>query len=112
MTSGRTWRTIAKSFEEHHHPDLPPLHELQRAAANTARDIASLPPLSADQTVTFPCTPIFLGHGRNDEKVSVHLGGQAIRVLEALGCRVTWRDYDEGHWYKVPEKINDIVEFL
>lgn len=86
--------------------------ELQRTAANTARDIASLPPLSAAQEVVFPSTPIFLGHGRNDEKVSVNLGGQAKRVLEALGCKVTWRDYDEGHWYKVPEEIDDIVEFL
>lgn len=91
----------------------PPLHELQRTAANTARDIASLPPLPADQPAPFPRTPVFLGHGRHDEKVSVALGGQARRVLGALGCaRVTWRDYDEGHWYKVPEEIDDIVEFL
>lgn len=88
------------------------LHELQRTAANTARDIASLPVLSAAQEVTFASTPIFLGHGRNDEKVSVSLGGQARRVLEALGCKVSWRDYDEGHWYKVPEEIDDVVEFL
>lgn len=89
-----------------------PLPELQRAAANTARDIASLPPLSAAQQVTFSGTPVFLGHGRNDEKVSVELGRQARQALEALGCKVCWRDYDEGHWYKVPEEIDDIVEFL
>ncbi|KAJ4421734.1 hypothetical protein N0V82_003578 [Gnomoniopsis sp. IMI 355080] len=89
-----------------------PLPELQRIAANTARDIASLPPLSAAQPVTFPETPVFLGHGRNDEKVSVELGRQARQALEALGCKVCWRDYDEGHWYKVPEEIDDIVEFL
>lgn len=89
-----------------------PLPELQRTAANTARDIASLPPLSAAQAVTFSGTPVFLGHGRNDEKVSVELGRQARHALEALGCKVCWRDYDEGHWYKVPEEIDDIVEFL
>ncbi|KAL1865011.1 hypothetical protein Daus18300_007358 [Diaporthe australafricana] len=89
-----------------------PLLELQRTAANTARDIASLPSLSAAQEVVFPSTPIFLGHGRNDEKVSVDLGEQARHVLESLGCKVRWRDYDEGHWYKVPEEIDDIVDFL
>ena len=89
-----------------------PLHELQRRAADVARDIASLAPLSPSQEVLFPRTPIFLGHGRNDEKVSVDLGGQARSVLQALGCNVTWKDYDEGHWYKVPEEIDDIVDFL
>lgn len=89
-----------------------PLPELQRTAANTARDIASLPLLPAEQQILFPSTPIFLGHGRNDDKISVDLGGQARRVLEALGCKVSWRDYDEGHWYKIPEEIDDIVEFL
>lgn len=103
--------------DDHHDldPPTPPplLRDLQRTAANTARDIASLPPLPADQPAPFPRTPVFLGHGRHDEKVLVALGGRARRVLEALGCaRVTWRDYDEGHWYKVPEEIDDIVEFL
>lgn len=89
-----------------------PLHERQRTAANIARDIASMPALSAAQEVIFSSTPIFLGHGRNDEKVSVNLGKQARRILEALGCNVRWMDYDEGHWYKVPEEIDDIGDFL
>jgi hypothetical protein len=89
----------------------PPLHELQRTAVDVARDIASLALLSPSQEVLFPRTPIFLGHGRNDEKVSVHLGIQARSVLQALGCNVTGKDYDEGHWYKVPEEIDDIVDF-
>lgn len=88
------------------------LDELQRTAANTARDIACLPPLPAAQQVIFPSTPVFLGHGRNDEKVSIRLGVQARQVLEALGSQVSWKDYDEGHWYKVPEEIDDIVGFL
>ncbi|KAK7742151.1 hypothetical protein SLS53_004737 [Cytospora paraplurivora] len=88
------------------------LYELQRSIADTARDIASLPPLPAAQEVMFPSTPIFLGHGRNDDKISVNLGKQARDVLEALGCNVHWRDYEEGHWYKVPEEIDDIVDFL
>lgn len=64
-----------------------PLYELQRNATNTARDIACLPSLDAAQDVLFPRTPIFLGHGRNDEKVQLNLGRQAKDVLEALGCK-------------------------
>ncbi|KAK8185458.1 Alpha/Beta hydrolase protein [Phyllosticta capitalensis] len=90
------------------------LEHLQLRAANTARDIASLPPLpdSPEDSLAFPRTPIFLGHGRHDEKVSVKLGCQTKEVLEALGCAVQWKDYDEGHWYKVPDEIDDIVHFL
>lgn len=89
-----------------------PLHGLHRTAAYTARNIASLLSLSAAQKVIFPSTPIFLGHGRNNEEVSVDLGKQTRHVLTALGCKVRWRDYNEGHCYKVPEEIDDIVEFL
>ncbi|KAK8151815.1 putative phospholipase/carboxylesterase [Phyllosticta citrichinensis] len=86
----------------------------QLRAVNTTRDIASLPPLSrTDEALTFARTPpTFLGHGRNDEKVPIKLGSQEKDVLEALGCRVRWKDYDEGHWYKVPDEIGDIVDFL
>ncbi|KAK8176205.1 Alpha/Beta hydrolase protein [Phyllosticta citribraziliensis] len=85
----------------------------QLRAVNMARDIASLPPLSGtDEALAFARTPTFLGHGRNDEKVSMKLGSQAKDVLEALGCRVQWKDYDEGHWYKVPDEIDDIMDFL
>lgn len=90
------------------------LEKIQLRAANTARDIASLPPLSGegDDVPAFPRTPVFLGHGRNDPKVSVKLAERARDVLEALGCRVEWRDYDSGHWYKVPDEIDDVVNFL
>ncbi|KAF4306977.1 hypothetical protein GTA08_BOTSDO05949 [Botryosphaeria dothidea] len=88
------------------------LGELQVRAANAARDIASLPSLSSGEVPLFPRTPIFLGHGRNDEKVSVRLGQQARDVLLSLGCQVRWEDYDEGHWYKVPEEIDDLANFL
>lgn len=88
------------------------LDNLQLQAANTARDIACLPLLAAEDVALFPRTPIFLGHGRNDEKVSVNLGKQARDVFQALGCQVRWEEYDEGHWYKIPEEIDNIVDFL
>lgn len=68
---------------DNNHPNML-LRRVQRATANTARNIASSPPLPSTLEVLFPSTPIFLGHGRDDEKVSVRLGGQARHALEAL----------------------------
>lgn len=57
-------------------------------------------------------TLIFLGHGKDDEKVKISLGLDVAMVLREIGVEATWKEYDEGHWYKVPEEIDDIVEFL
>ncbi|KAJ7270151.1 Alpha/Beta hydrolase protein [Mycena haematopus] len=90
------------------------LVRLQLSAANTARDIASLPALDLgpNKSPAFARTPIFLGHGTHDEKVSISLGRSARDVLQQLGCHVEWKEYDEGHWYKVPEQIDDLVSWL
>ncbi|KAJ7496652.1 putative phospholipase/carboxylesterase [Mycena latifolia] len=88
--------------------------QLQLGAANTARDIASLPPLTLgeNQSPSFVHTPVFLGHGMHDDKVPMRLGEQARDVLRSLGCDVEWKEYDEGHWYKVPDEIDDLVMWL
>ncbi|KAJ7798653.1 putative acyl-protein thioesterase 1,2 [Mycena olivaceomarginata] len=93
---------------------VPDLVRLQLSAANTARDIASLPALDLDphQSPAFARTPVFLGHGTHDEKVAIKQGEQARDVLQRLGCQVEWKEYDEGHWYKVPEQIDDLVVWL
>ncbi|KAJ7350774.1 Alpha/Beta hydrolase protein [Mycena albidolilacea] len=93
---------------------VPDLVRLQLSAANTARDIASLPALDLDpnQSPAFARTPVFLGHGTHDEKVVIKLGEQARDVLQQLGCQVEWKEYDEGHLYKVPEQIDDLVVWL
>ncbi|KAK6524720.1 hypothetical protein TWF281_011620 [Arthrobotrys megalospora] len=58
-------------------------------------------------------TPAFLGHGALDEKVRFNLGEQARDVLNGLGFEVTWKGYDDlGHWYKIPDEIDHISEFL
>ncbi|OTA60286.1 acyl-protein thioesterase [Hypoxylon sp. EC38] len=58
-------------------------------------------------------TPVFLGHGDADEKVKVSLGEAAHRTLELIGYNISWKAYQEqGHWYKIPEEINDIVKFI
>ena len=58
-------------------------------------------------------TPVFLGHGKQDVKVRTQWGQEMRDSLEALGMKVTWKEY-EGleHWYKVPLEIDDISDFL
>lgn len=81
-------------------------------ALNHIRDILDLAPL--DELQYHGQTPIFLGHGSADPKVSVALGQKMARLLsEGLEMDVTWKVYEDfGHWYKVPDKIDDILSFL
>lgn len=56
--------------------------------------------------------PIFLGHGGQDEKVSIVLGRRASECLSELGASVCWKEYDNlGHWYS-SEMLNDLLHFL
>ncbi|KAK8173647.1 Alpha/Beta hydrolase protein [Phyllosticta citrichinensis] len=86
----------------------------QAKAANVARAITSLPPLSLEsqESPAFARTPVFLGHGEHDRHVEMRLGAQAGDVLVDLGCDVKWEEYDEERWWKEPEQIDDLVEFL
>ncbi|KAI5780846.1 Alpha/Beta hydrolase protein [Geopyxis carbonaria] len=45
-------------------------------------------------------TPVFFGHGVDDEKVAVGQGEKAAEVVRKMGMDVTWKAY-EGlkHWY-------------
>ncbi|EFJ35414.1 hypothetical protein SELMODRAFT_79756 [Selaginella moellendorffii] len=62
-------------------------------------------------------TPVFLGHGTDDEMVDVKFGRQARDVLKAAKVKnLTWKEYVgaelDGHWFKEPEEMDDIVAFL
>jgi len=61
-------------------------------------------------------TPIFLGHGLDDAYVDAELGRAAKDVLTKAGYKVEWREYEgadeEGHWFKEPEELIDIANFL
>lgn len=58
-------------------------------------------------------TPVFLGHGGKDEKIDCQLSEDAANLFKSLGMDVSWKCYPElGHWYKIPEEIDDIEEFL
>jgi predicted esterase len=57
-------------------------------------------------------TPVFLGHGKVDDRVSVILGREAVDCLERLGFEVSWREYQSlGHWYS-GHMLRDLVCFL
>lgn len=79
---------------------------------NFVRDIMDLQLIPESHEPLWLHTPVFLGHGLSDEKVRVVKGRKAANFLKDLGMQVTWKEYDEGHWYKVPEEARDIVAFL
>lgn len=61
-------------------------------------------------------TPVFIGHGTDDAYVDVGLGRQAANTLARAGWHVQWKEYtgaeEEGHWFKVPDEMDDIYDFL
>ncbi|KAL9084957.1 MAG: hypothetical protein Q9165_007823 [Trypethelium subeluteriae] len=82
-------------------------------AAKFQCDALSIDTLGTDQEHTALRTPVFIGHGEPDPKVPSHLGESAAQTLRSIGMDVTWKLYmEQGHWYKVPEEIDDIVDFL
>jgi predicted esterase len=84
---------------------------VEMQAVNYFRDVTDLPPLSLS-TFSHQFPPVFLGHGKTDEKVPLALGNEAAATLKRLGMDVEWKEYDIGHSYMVPDEIDDIVAFL
>ena len=79
------------------------------------RGVLDLNDNASQRTTERTClaTPIFLGHGARDEKVSFRLGEDAASTLSSLGMDVTWKCYPGlGHWYEIPGEIDDILAFL
>jgi len=87
-------------------------------AVNLVRDILSKDDIDTDNLNHARenlglATPVFLGHGAEDPKIKYSLGKEAADTLQMLGMDVRGRCYPElGHWYKIPEEIDDIVEYL
>ncbi|KAI9858262.1 MAG: hypothetical protein M1813_007536 [Trichoglossum hirsutum] len=58
-------------------------------------------------------TPVFLGHGEVDATVDVGLGRQVYTTAVGLGMDATLKVYEDyGHWYLVPEELDDVAAFL
>ncbi|USP80870.1 Phospholipase/carboxylesterase [Curvularia clavata] len=60
--------------------------------------------------------PVFIGHGVDDAYVDVRLGRHVACILAQAGFSVEWKEYSgaeaEGHWFKVPDEMDDIHNFL
>ncbi|KAF5568540.1 acyl thioesterase 1 [Fusarium napiforme] len=63
-----------------------------------------------------PSTTVFLGHGTDDAYVDVELGRKARDIIIQAGFTVKWKEYQgaeqEGHWFKAPEEVDDLLNFL
>jgi predicted esterase len=57
-------------------------------------------------------TSVFMGHGRDDEKVPCHIGKLAADFLGSMEVKVQWEEYAGlGHWYS-EDMLRDVVAFL
>lgn len=83
------------------------------AAVGWLRDeIGLVDAASPAGTLRFQDIPIFLGHGTEDDRVSVVLGRRATECLTTMGGEVSWNEYQGlGHWYSGP-MLRDLVGFI
>lgn len=57
-------------------------------------------------------TPVFMGHGKDDEKVPCHIGGSAADFLSGMEVNVKWQKYAGlGNWHSA-DMLRDVVAFL
>ncbi|KAL0934275.1 acyl-protein thioesterase [Colletotrichum truncatum] len=81
-------------------------------ALNILRGEMDLPLLEMSSEFPFQETPVFLGHGTEDDNVLFQYGQNASRVLRTMGCEVEFRSYEGlGHWYS-KDMLDDILTFL
>lgn len=67
-------------------------------------------PLRGQPSIT--ATPVFFGHGVEDDKVPVHLGRGSADCLASIGVHASWHEYEGlGHWYS-EAMLMDLVDFL
>ena len=69
-------------------------------------------PARSRAELPFKETPVFLGHGTVDEKVPVELDRSTSDLLNALGVKVQWHEYEGlGHCYS-EDMLSDVSKFL
>ncbi|KAM3446247.1 hypothetical protein MY3296_009846 [Beauveria thailandica] len=91
-----------------------PAREQPVRAQEYERELLCLDPVKEPLSECTACrTPVLLGHGAEDEKVPIRLGEAAREIMRAAGYCVDWKRYEnQGHWYKIPDQIDDIVNFI
>jgi len=90
------------------------LHDDLAAGMMLLRDELELPavlPISAALAAVRQ-TPVFLGHGQEDDKVPIHLGREASTYCGSVGIDVAFKEYEGlGHWYSA-SMLSEMVKFL
>ncbi|KAF5601307.1 acyl thioesterase 1 [Fusarium pseudocircinatum] len=109
-----TWLPFASTIERYmsHEPNSPADVGTEFVAEMLAQSKVSLPQ-SKEMLLS---TAVFLGHGTDDAYVDVELGRKARDIIIQAGFMVEWREYQgaeqEGHWFKAPEEVDDLLSFL
>ena len=90
----------------------PERNKLLEVANYVRRDIMGAEEAGADSLVSRR-TPIFIGHGAEDERVVLRRGQSMMQTLNTMGLDVSWNLYEGlGHDLRGPDEIDDIVAFL
>lgn len=99
-------------FERDDDLELTPSDPGQRALC-WLREEAQVPSASSHlPDIVAREVPVFLGHGTEDDRVSVILGRNASLSMRDIGVDVVWKEYEGlGHWYSGPMRRN-LVGFL
>ncbi|KAI9756964.1 MAG: hypothetical protein M4579_003622, partial [Chaenotheca gracillima] len=88
----------------------PRLEPFQHAIASLHEELDMV--YDSSSSIPLQSTKVFLGHGTEDDRVSLTLGQEATRCLRALRGNVQWHEYSGlGHWYS-GEMLQDLVGFL
>ncbi|KAL1866862.1 hypothetical protein Daus18300_006565 [Diaporthe australafricana] len=78
---------------------------------NDTRQVLGLEGTPSDELVVN--TPVLLEHCMDDPTVKFEGGQQLRQQLEGYGATVAWKEYPAGgHWFKSPEGLDDLVQFL
>ncbi|KAH6887588.1 Alpha/Beta hydrolase protein [Thelonectria olida] len=88
-----------------------PKTPLQQAVDELCEE-AELEPTRSPEKFPFLLTPVFMGHGTEDDRVAYRHGQQTARLLQRMGLEVDFHTYQGlGHWYS-SEMLGHIVAFL
>ena len=84
----------------------------QFRAIRWLRDEINPTTTSSSSSLTYQKVPLYLGHGLQDDRISVTLGREASKCLSKLGSQASWKEYEGlGHWYS-GDMLRDMVAFL
>ncbi|KAF5967578.1 acyl thioesterase 1 [Fusarium coicis] len=109
-----TWLPFASSIENYlSNEQKPPIDAGTEFVAGMLAQSKVSHPQSRERPLS---TAVFLGHGTDDAYVDVELGRKARDIIIQAGFTVEWREYQgaeqEGHWFKAPEEVDDMLNFL